>query len=144
MWSDISLWFWLAFLLTSDVECNALVFKVQISSVTQLCPTLCNPMDCSTPGLSCPSSTPGAHSNSCSSSQWVFKQVPIIIITIITQSVSFEAYNKSVKKARLMWPSLCDRWGNWGSENLRESIQDLTAIPWWNQDCSKVLLTSKA
>ena len=25
--------------------------KVQFSSVTQLCPTLCDPMDCSTPGL---------------------------------------------------------------------------------------------
>ena len=25
--------------------------KVQFSSVTQLCPTLCNPMNCSTPGL---------------------------------------------------------------------------------------------
>ena len=24
---------------------------VQFSSVAQLCPTLCNPMDCSTPGL---------------------------------------------------------------------------------------------
>ena len=29
----------------------ALVFPSQYSSVTQLCPTLCNPMDCSTPGL---------------------------------------------------------------------------------------------
>ena len=26
-------------------------FFVQFSSVAQLCPTLCNPMDCSTPGL---------------------------------------------------------------------------------------------
>ena len=26
--------------------------SVQFSSVTQLCPTLCDPMDCSTPGLS--------------------------------------------------------------------------------------------
>ena len=25
--------------------------KVRISSVAQLCPTLCNPMDCSTPGF---------------------------------------------------------------------------------------------
>ena len=25
--------------------------KYQFSSVTQLCPTLCNPMDCSTPGF---------------------------------------------------------------------------------------------
>ena len=27
------------------------LMKVPFSSVTQLCPTLCNPMDCSTPGL---------------------------------------------------------------------------------------------
>ena len=32
-------------------------------SLTQLCPTLCNPMDCSTPGL--PVLSPGACSNSC-------------------------------------------------------------------------------
>ena len=25
--------------------------KIQFSSIAQLCPTLCNPMDCSTPGL---------------------------------------------------------------------------------------------
>ena len=28
-----------------------LPFSVQFSSVTQSCPTLCDPMDCSTPGL---------------------------------------------------------------------------------------------
>ena len=28
-----------------------LICRVQFSSVTQLCPTLCNPMDCSTPGF---------------------------------------------------------------------------------------------
>ena len=27
------------------------IHKIQFSSVTQLCPTLCDPMDCSTPGL---------------------------------------------------------------------------------------------
>ena len=43
-------------------QCNSLIrvtlwssqlwcFSVQFSSVTQLCPTLCNPMNCSTPGL---------------------------------------------------------------------------------------------
>ena len=36
----------------------------QFSSVTQLCPTLCNPMDGSMPGP-CPWPTPGACSNSC-------------------------------------------------------------------------------
>ena len=35
---------------------------VIFSSVTQSCPTLCDPMDCSTPGL--PSPTPRAYSNS--------------------------------------------------------------------------------
>ena len=42
----------------------------QFSSVTQSCPTLCNPMNCSTPGLPRPSSTPGVHSNSRPLSQW--------------------------------------------------------------------------
>ena len=38
----------------------------QFSSVAQLCPTLCDSMNCSTPGLP----SPGVHSNSCPSSQW--------------------------------------------------------------------------
>ena len=33
--------------------------EVQFSSVAQLCPILCNPMDCSTPAFPCPSPTPG-------------------------------------------------------------------------------------
>ena len=43
--------------------------SVQFSLVAQSCPTLCNPMNCSTPGPSPhPSPTPGVHSNSCPSS----------------------------------------------------------------------------
>ena len=37
--------------------------SVQFSSVAQSCPTLCDPMNCSTPGP-CPSPTPRVHSNS--------------------------------------------------------------------------------
>ena len=33
------------------LACIALAFSVQFGSVTQLCLTLCHPMDCSTPGL---------------------------------------------------------------------------------------------
>ena len=40
------------------------------SSVTQSCPTACDPMDCSTPGIPVLSPAPGACSNSCPSSQW--------------------------------------------------------------------------
>ena len=32
-------------------KCYNSLFHCQFSSVTQLCPTLCDPMDCSTPGL---------------------------------------------------------------------------------------------
>ena len=44
--------------------------SVQFSPVTQLCPPLCDLMDCSTPGPPCPSPTPGIYSNSCPSSRW--------------------------------------------------------------------------
>ena len=30
---------------------NKIFYSIQFSSVTQSCPALCNPMDCSTPGL---------------------------------------------------------------------------------------------
>ena len=47
-----------------------LYFSVQFSSVTQSCPTLCDPINCSMPGLLCPSPTPGVHSDSRPLSQW--------------------------------------------------------------------------
>ena len=35
-----------------NIKCNTfIVLRVQFSSVAQSCPTLCDPMDCSTPGL---------------------------------------------------------------------------------------------
>ena len=36
---------------TTILETFLQSYSVQFSSVTQLCPTLCNPMDCSTPGF---------------------------------------------------------------------------------------------
>ena len=36
---------------TSSLKPEAWIFMVQFSSVTQSGPTLCGPMDCSTPGL---------------------------------------------------------------------------------------------
>ena len=57
--SFLSLWF--SVCLPSDGEESE-----SESEVAQSCPTLCNPLDCSTPGLP----TPGACSNSCPSSRW--------------------------------------------------------------------------
>ena len=47
-----------------------LSLSVQFSSVAQSCLTLCDPMNCSTPGLPCPSPTPRVHPNSYPLSQW--------------------------------------------------------------------------
>ena len=56
------------------------LFRRKFSSVTQSCPTLCDPMDCSTPGLPCPSPTPGVYSNSCPLSQWCH---PTILCSVV-------------------------------------------------------------
>ena len=48
-----------------NCECP-LQYSVQL---LKSCPTLCDPMNHSMPGL-CPSQTPGVYSNSCPSSQW--------------------------------------------------------------------------
>ena len=59
---------------------------VQFSSVTQLCPTLWDPMDCSTARLPCPSPTPGAYSNSCSSSWWCHPTISSSVVPFCLQS----------------------------------------------------------
>ena len=48
---------------------NGFWLQVQFSSVTQLCPTLCDPVNHSMPGLP-PSPTLGVHSNPCPLCQW--------------------------------------------------------------------------
>ena len=44
--------------------------SVQFSSVAHSCPTLWDPINCSTPGLPCPTPTPGVHPNPCHLSRW--------------------------------------------------------------------------
>ena len=59
---------------------NLLLCSVQFSSITQSCPTLCDPMNHSTPGLPCPSPTPRVHSDSRPSSQWCH---PAILSSVV-------------------------------------------------------------
>ena len=63
-------------------------------SVTQLCPTLCDPMDCSTPGcrLPCPSSTPGACSNSSPLSWWCHHYEMVISSSVIPCSSRLQSF----------------------------------------------------
>ena len=56
------------------------VNSVQFSSVAQSCPTLCNPMNCSTPGLPVHHQLPGIHSNSCTLSRWCHLAIPSSVV----------------------------------------------------------------
>ena len=61
--------------------------SVQFSSVVQLCPTLCNPMD----SLPCPSPTPGVCSNSCPLSRWCHPTISSSVVPFSSRLQSFPA-----------------------------------------------------
>ena len=61
------------------------------SSVAQSCPTLCNPMDCSTPGLPCPSPTPRVYPDSCPLSRWCHPTISSSVIPFSSCLQSFPA-----------------------------------------------------
>ena len=65
------------------------------SPVAQSCPTLCDPMDCSTPGPPCPSSTPWIYSNSCPSSWWCHATISSSAIPFSSSLQSFPASGSS-------------------------------------------------
>ena len=62
---------------------------VQFSSVAQLCPTLCDPMYCSTPGLPVWLPTPRVYSNSCSLSRWCH---PTVLSSVIPFSFCLQSF----------------------------------------------------
>ena len=67
-----------------EVMCNISRSTHEFSSVAQLYPTLCDPMDCSTPRPPCPSLTPGVYSNLCPLSRWYHP-------TILSSAISFSS-----------------------------------------------------
>ena len=62
----------------------------QFSSVAQSCPTLCDPMDCST-WPPCPSPTHGVYPNSCPLSQWCHLAISSSVIPFFSCLQSFPA-----------------------------------------------------
>ena len=68
----------------SELPCH-----LQFSSVTQSCPTLCDPMDCSV--APCPAPTPGAYSTSCPSRQWCHPTISSSVIPFSSCLKSFLA-----------------------------------------------------
>ena len=74
--------------------------SVRFSSVAQSCPTLCDPMNHSTP---CPSPTPGVHSNSHPSSRWYHLILcrPLFLLPPIPPNIRVFS-NESTRRMR--WP----------------------------------------
>ena len=68
------------------------LIPVQFSSVAQSCPTLCDPVDCSLPGL-CPSPTPRVNSNSCA---WSWQFHPTISSSVLPFSSCLQSFPASV------------------------------------------------
>ena len=65
--------------------------SVQFSSVSQSCPTLCDPMNCSTPGLPVYHKLPEVYSNSSPSSQWCHPAISSSVIPFSSCPQSFSA-----------------------------------------------------
>ena len=61
-------------------------------SVAQSCPTVCDPMDCSTQGFPCPSSTPRVYSDSYPLNQWCH---PTISSSVVPFSSCLQSFPES-------------------------------------------------
>ena len=101
----------------------------QIRSVAQLCPTLCDPMNCSTPDLPvCPSPTPGVHGDSHPLSQWCH---PAISSSVVPFSSCPQSLPASVFSNE---STLCMRWPKYWSFSLSiipsKEIPGLISFRW--------------
>ena len=107
-----------------------LIQFTSVQLVAQSCLTLCDPMDCSTPGLhACPSPTPGVYSNSCRLSWWSH---PTISFSVIPCSPTLQSFPASRSFLRSQFFS-------WGGQSIEASasasvlpmnIQDWFPLGW--------------
>ena len=79
--------------------------SVQFSSVAQSCPTLCDPMNRSMPGLPVHQPTPGVHSDLCPSSQWCHPAISSSVVPFSScpQSLPASVFSNE-STLRMRWP----------------------------------------
>ena len=82
-------------ILYSHQQCIRVLFLLIIAVLVvqsfKLCPSLCNPMDCSTPGFPCSSPFPRVYSNSCPSSRWCHPTISSSVVPFSSCLPSFPA-----------------------------------------------------
>ena len=76
---------------TRESTLQRLYNNIQLNSVTQSCPTLFDPMECSTPGFPCPSPTPGVCSNSWPLSRWCHPTISSSVVPFSSRLQPFPA-----------------------------------------------------
>ena len=82
---------WMIFKKKKDWKCfSSLKHNSCCSSVAQLCPTLCDPMDCSTPGFPVLHRLP-VFSNSCPLSWWCHPTISSSVVPFSSRLQSFPA-----------------------------------------------------
>jgi len=100
----------------------------ELSSVTQSCLTLCDPMNHSTPGLP-PSPTPGVHPNSCPSSRWCHPTISFSVVPFSSCLQSFPT-SKYFPMSQL-FASGCQNIGVSASTSiLSMNTQDWSPLGW--------------
>ena len=73
------------------------------SSVAQSCPTLCDPMNCSTPRPPCPSPTPEVYSDSCPLSRWCHPAISSSVVPFSSCPQSLPASGSFPMSQLLAW-----------------------------------------
>ena len=96
IWKIIDTYICITESLCCTLETNTtLLIYYQFSSVAQLFPTLCDPMDCSMPGFPCPSPIPRAYSNSGPLNQWCHTTISSSVVPFFSCFQSFPASSGS-------------------------------------------------
>ena len=90
-------------------DCAQSTVTFSCCSVAQSSAILCDPIDCSTARLPCPSLSPGVIANSCPLSQWHYPTVSFSATPFFCPQ-SFAASGAFL----MSWP-LCIRWPKYGS-----------------------------
>ena len=76
---------------------------VQISSVAQSCPTLCNPINCSTPALPFHPQLQESYPNPCPSSRWCHPTISSFVIPLSSCPQSFPTSGSFQMSQLLAW-----------------------------------------
>ena len=89
-----------------STQCLCLCVIARFSSVAQSCLTLCDPVDCSTPGLPIHHQTPVVYSNSCPLSRWCHPTISSFVVPFSSCLQSFPASQSFSSESVLLirWP----------------------------------------